>query len=324
MDSIQLTTPSGVYMGPLGTPDYMPPEAYDGSFDGKKIIDKSWDGFSLSVIFYQILLGIHPYAASPNSLLVHNGSLSDSIKLRMYVHGKRRSDLSVIPQPHDFIKKLPKAIVDHFTSAFDSDKPDDRPTPKQWGEAFVEVINPSVITKSRRVQPAKSATTAIRPIVLVEKAEVTPTLSPVMEIMIVPTAAPVVLPASTVDNPIYETPVSQMTENALVPSNARVLKIESTPLPCSEVIPPLPVVNNFRGKKKIQTLSKMNSPSEAPHIERKDIINNLKTNLTAFSNHLWPTIQSVGKSLLWIMVSIIKICLYIFVIIFILKRFFRI
>lgn len=138
LDSIQISNGKTVFRGPLGTPQYMPPESFKISHDNHTVIDKSWDHFSLAVIFYEILLGIHPHTATAKDSIINNGTIADAIRFRMYVHGNKRSDLEVIPQPHEGIKILPPVLHQRFKEAFDSIDPSKRPTVQQWGESLFE------------------------------------------------------------------------------------------------------------------------------------------------------------------------------------------
>lgn len=156
LDSIQISNGVTVFRGPLGTPQYMPPESFKINYDNNTVIDKSWDCFSLAVIFYEILLGIHPYTASPKSSIINNGTISDAIRFKMYVHGNKRVDLEVIPQPHEGIKMLPPILHQRFKESFDASDPTKRPTVKEWGESLFEAVK--IIS-----QPMSKKTYAVTP-----------------------------------------------------------------------------------------------------------------------------------------------------------------
>lgn len=136
LDSLQLSTLSRTYHGPLGSPEYMPPESYGLDFSSPPVISPSWDLFSLAVIIYEMLFGIHPFTASANPSLVSCETIDESIRLGMYVHGKNRDKLALIPAPHEALKLVPAGIVDLFRRAFDSVGPTDRTSAQAWGEAL--------------------------------------------------------------------------------------------------------------------------------------------------------------------------------------------
>lgn len=159
LDSIQIFKDNVLYRGPLGTPQYMPPESFKINYDNQTIIDKSWDYFSLAVIFYEILLGIHPYTATAKDSIINNGTIADAIRFRMYVHGKKRSDLDVIPQPHEGIKILPLVLHEKFKDAFDSIDPQKRPTVKEWGASLFEAaksISTPLLKSTYSVAPPRT------------------------------------------------------------------------------------------------------------------------------------------------------------------------
>lgn len=136
LDSLQVASPSKTYRGPLGSPEYMPPESYGLDFSTAPVITTSWDLFSLAVIIYEMLLGIHPFTATANPYAYNCDSIEESIRFGLYVHGKNRASLSAIPAPHDSLKSLPAELAELFLKAFDGDDPSSRPTCKEWGEAL--------------------------------------------------------------------------------------------------------------------------------------------------------------------------------------------
>jgi DNA-binding helix-hairpin-helix protein with protein kinase domain len=138
VDSIQLELGNKIYWGPLGSPDYMPRECYEMQYGSGPAIKQSWDGFSLAVIIYEILLGIHPYAGSLKSTAPNCPGIADLIKAGMYVHGSNRSQFQVIPPPHDGLAKLPKQLATLFSNAFESTRPEGRPSAAAWGQALYQ------------------------------------------------------------------------------------------------------------------------------------------------------------------------------------------
>lgn len=136
LDSLQVKTGRTLYPGPLGSPEYMPAESYKLDFSTQPVIDKSWDNFSLAVVLYELLLGIHPYTASVKPTVMGCETIQDSIRFKLYVHGANKSNLDVIPPPHNALTQLPQEIADLFRRAFDSNRPSDRPSAKEWGESL--------------------------------------------------------------------------------------------------------------------------------------------------------------------------------------------
>ena len=98
------------------TDEYTPPEGFDGEYlrrweEGRPVAP-SWDEFSLAVMVYQLLVGIHPFAVrgrEPNTGAVVD-TVSAAIQAGLYAHGGRRGMLSVIPAPHDQVAALPRVV----------------------------------------------------------------------------------------------------------------------------------------------------------------------------------------------------------------------
>lgn len=136
LDSLQLEIANKIFRGPLGSPEYMPSESYQMNYGVGPAIKQSWDSFSLAVIVYEILMGIHPFtgALKPSAPLCP--AIADSIKARMYVHGVNRPQFQVIPPPHEGLSRLPTQIITLFSNAFESTRPDGRPTAATWGQAL--------------------------------------------------------------------------------------------------------------------------------------------------------------------------------------------
>lgn len=166
LDSLQVVSGRELFRGPLGSPEYMPSESYKMDFTHGPKIDSSWDLFSLAVIIYEILLGIHPFTATPNPSILGCETIEDAIRFKMYVHGKNRTNLEVVPAPHSAIRDIPAELASLFVRAFDSNSPAQRPTAKAWGMALLAAQGtapalsksifsiPPPATPRRRVQPS--------------------------------------------------------------------------------------------------------------------------------------------------------------------------
>lgn len=136
LDSLQVSVAGKVFHGPLGSPEYMPSESYRMDFNSVPVIDPSWDRFSLAVIVYEILLGIHPFTATAKPTVMGCDTIEASIRFKMYVHGNNRTNLESIPPPHDGVSALPKELAELFKNTFDAVNPGQRPSIKAWGEAL--------------------------------------------------------------------------------------------------------------------------------------------------------------------------------------------
>jgi DNA-binding helix-hairpin-helix protein with protein kinase domain len=137
LDSLQLSKQLGKFLAPLGTPEYMPPEAYVDPADQLRV--NSWDYFSMAVIFYQMLTGIHPYCGTPKEFVTGVDTLEDKIKSRMYVGGAEAKKYDVIPKPHNRITNFYKDLQPLFGAAFEGPAAQ-RPSAEKWGLQIFELI----------------------------------------------------------------------------------------------------------------------------------------------------------------------------------------
>lgn len=115
------------------TLEYAPPEVKSLDFK-KDIMDESWDNFSLAVIFYKLLLGLHPFAVSGKGKLLNLTSLAQKTQAGLFPFGKNKRQLQVIPPPHLSFKELPVALQKLFLCNFDTClfTPIQRPAAYRW------------------------------------------------------------------------------------------------------------------------------------------------------------------------------------------------
>jgi serine/threonine protein kinase len=155
MDSIEvLQGEQTLFAATVATPDYTPPEYYtQGIEPGKKPIEPTWDRFSLSVIFYRIMLGIHPFAASckpPHDTLT---TLADKIQLGFFVHDEgKQTYFSVIPPPHKAFSDLDEGLRFAFLRTFDAGH-DDREM-RVSAQHWATIIKDSPLLLSHRPLPS--------------------------------------------------------------------------------------------------------------------------------------------------------------------------
>lgn len=139
VDSFQISD-NGIVLhhAEVATPEYIPPEALRLN-PGHQFIPDSWDRFSIAVSFYELLLGIHPYAATCNGQYHNATTIGEKIQKGLFVHGSKKSYLSVIPPLHSNFQSLPPAIRRLFIDAFENGhtNAEIRPTAEKWGQAIV-------------------------------------------------------------------------------------------------------------------------------------------------------------------------------------------
>jgi len=126
----------------VATPEYSPKEATMLN-PAKSYIPESWDRFSIAVSFYEIILGIHPYAATGKGTFASYNTLHEKIQHGLFVHGGQRHQLSIIPPLHQNFIKIPKSIQELFIKAFDEGHqvPDNRPSASDWGQRIFHELD---------------------------------------------------------------------------------------------------------------------------------------------------------------------------------------
>ncbi|MCL4537365.1 MAG: PEGA domain-containing protein [Nitrospirae bacterium] len=96
-------------------------------------------------MFYQILFGIHPYAATFDG---NDGRYKDCdtveqcIENGLFVHGSKKKYISVLPPPHNSFKYIPKTLQSLFVRAFENghSDPQKRPSIDEWGKTIYEIV----------------------------------------------------------------------------------------------------------------------------------------------------------------------------------------
>lgn len=135
MDSIEIVNGQQVlFPAAVTTPEYAPPE-YHLLKQRKEALDVSWDTFSMAIIFYKILLGIHPFAATTQGAYETVVGLGDKLKHGLYVHNQElKHHFSVIPLPHLEFYNFPRALQYLFSACFVQglEQPELRPKAEDW------------------------------------------------------------------------------------------------------------------------------------------------------------------------------------------------
>ena len=149
MDSVQITEESNLLLpkmlfpaSTLGTPGYMPPEHYTRNV-GKSIdtpIVKSWDYFSIGVVFYQVIFGLHPYVVTPIIARDANSNeIFQNIAQNLFPFGSNSAKVSSYPPPHNNFKRIPVELQTLFRNAF-SDNTNVRPSLELWVKTIKEAL----------------------------------------------------------------------------------------------------------------------------------------------------------------------------------------
>ena len=142
LDSVQIAEKGKIlFNAPVSTPEYTPPEA-NAILEKNKIITKDWDTFSLGILVYEILFGIHPYvgtAAPPND---NFNTLQEKIKVDLTHVIKGESSFTILPPPHKLFYSFPsdfKNIFKKIFSPYDIVK-GTRPTLESFGGILFKTI----------------------------------------------------------------------------------------------------------------------------------------------------------------------------------------
>jgi serine/threonine protein kinase len=144
LDSVQVSERGHLlYSNNVFTAEYTPAE-----ISGNELIKKqSLDNFTLGVIIYRLLTGIHPFTGSYKDIKLNQ--VADGIKAGLYAHGPKRTSFKVIPQLHKRLHLYPAAVNKLFSRCFDDGftDPEKRPTATEWFVTLNELLTaPPVIS----------------------------------------------------------------------------------------------------------------------------------------------------------------------------------
>ena len=153
LDSIEVVeNGETLYDAPVATPEYTPPDSYWENPAIDPTQEEPWDRFGLAVIFYKLLLGIHPFAASTKGTHAEATSLSEKIEQGLFVHNPNvQQYLEVIPAQHEEYQRLPLAIQQLFERCFieGHTQPFARPSATEWAHALEEFNNSASLDNER-------------------------------------------------------------------------------------------------------------------------------------------------------------------------------
>jgi len=143
LDSIQIANGSKVtYPAHAVTAEYIPPEGHK-LHPSQDYIPLSWDRFSLAVVFYEILFGLPPFAATYKGKYKDCDTIAEKIKFGLFPHAaKSKKYLESLPALHNNFQRLPKPLKDLFLQAFikGHNLPEARPSAEEWGRSLYQEI----------------------------------------------------------------------------------------------------------------------------------------------------------------------------------------
>ncbi len=161
IDSLQVKKKDGgYYKAEVATLEYSPPEKLSGKIKSTNAISDTWDRFCCAVLFYELLLGVHPYNATFTSKYEKYTSLADKICHGLFPFGKKSQYLSPLPSghPHLNFRLLPARIQNKFIETFvdGNSNPNNRPRIDEWGIAFYKSV------KEGKISGLKDASKKVR------------------------------------------------------------------------------------------------------------------------------------------------------------------
>lgn len=149
LDSIQIAENGNViHQVHVATPEYVPAEGNKLN-PSVNFIPETWDRFSLAIIFYELIFGLHPFVATSTGIYENITTIDESIKSGLFVFGSKSQYLQ-LPSLHNNFNLLPQKMKDCFTNALDKghSNPNARPTAKEWGEVIFSELNPTITAVS--------------------------------------------------------------------------------------------------------------------------------------------------------------------------------
>jgi serine/threonine protein kinase len=140
IDSIEITEDNKLlFPAEKLTSEYSPAEMQDYNHH-QDLISETWDRFSMAVIFYKILLGLHPFTGTGKDTYSQLVSYTEKIRAGLFPFGSKADYFSVIPKPHDNFWALPISLQELFKGCFDegNSMPELRPTAQDWKQAMID------------------------------------------------------------------------------------------------------------------------------------------------------------------------------------------
>lgn len=138
IDSIQISEAQNLkFAAQKVTQEYSPAEVRHKNFKDE-YVEEHWDRFSLAVVFYKILFGLHPYTGSTKSPYHQAVTNEQKIVEGLFVHGSKKQFFKVTPIPHQNFWLIPKSLQNLFLRAFEDGyaNPELRPSMEEWMRAL--------------------------------------------------------------------------------------------------------------------------------------------------------------------------------------------
>lgn len=133
-----------IFDAPVATPEYTPPEYYQKNNTHDPTQQQAWDRFSMAVIFYKLIMGIHPFAGSFHKPYHDASTLAQKIKHGLFVHNPNIAKYQkTIPPPHQYFFSLGQELQELFQHSFVAGhgQPALRPTAHTWCSTIMQYLD---------------------------------------------------------------------------------------------------------------------------------------------------------------------------------------
>jgi len=136
IDNIEVSENGKVlYAAQVITFDFSPPEFHKGLNYKQSTASQNWDRYSLAILFYNILCGIHPFVdVGCNPPFDSCTDTPEMIKNGLFLHGSKSSYVNFKNTLHSNFLNLSPELRSVFIQCFDGghDKPHLRPSAEDW------------------------------------------------------------------------------------------------------------------------------------------------------------------------------------------------
>ena len=120
MDSVQISVNKKIlYKAPVSTPEYTPPEA-KVLLKSNVPISQDWDMFSVGVLVYEIMCGIHPYAGTLKPPFENVSTINEKIEKNLTHINKGETSFKMLPPPHQIFNSFSLNFRNIFKRIFDT------------------------------------------------------------------------------------------------------------------------------------------------------------------------------------------------------------
>jgi serine/threonine protein kinase len=144
LDSVEVVEDGQkLFDAPVATPEYTPPEYYRKS-ESDPTEQQAWDRFSLAVVCYKLLLGVHPFAATHKEEFASFTNLAQKIENGLYVHDpKWKRKIQGLPPLHQKYYQLHPSIQNLFERCFieGHTAPERRPSALEWCSVLLQYLD---------------------------------------------------------------------------------------------------------------------------------------------------------------------------------------